>query len=275
MASEAAWRNAAVDVGAALLVALASHARAADKPITIAIYAPNAPFESGAERFASSTDWRSRSRRRRACRRWARRSRARPTSRPPSRNKQVDFAVIDGVYLAERGVPYAVLATATSGGDTAPRWALFSASVDQRRAAAGQEAEHGATGGRATPTSSSNALFDGEVQVGKFFARPAQGARHRLGGGGGVAATRPTRCSRPSREGKGLKKLFDVRDRVPEPGVLRSRRSGLAPDVVDKVKAAVLGARRGGPGARRLEGVVRPSRTARSPAAWARACAAR
>ena len=43
--------------GAALLPALLARrwrrdARAADKPITIAIYAPNAPFESGADRFA-------------------------------------------------------------------------------------------------------------------------------------------------------------------------------------------------------------------------------
>ena len=58
-----------------------------------------------------------------------RRSRASSDLEAAIKAKQVDFAVIDGVYLAERGVPYAVLATATTGGDTSPRWALFSSTA--------------------------------------------------------------------------------------------------------------------------------------------------
>jgi hypothetical protein len=47
--------------------------------------------------------------------------------------------------------------------------------------------------------------------------------------------------------GKGLKKLFDVRDRVPNPAFCEVA-SGLSSDVVNKVKAAVLGHGAAGPG---------------------------
>ena len=130
----------------AFVLATASNAGAADKPITIAIYAPNAPFESGADRFTFIN---------RLAQQVTSAAGVPATGKAFARasdletairNKQVDFAVIDGVYLAERGVPYPVLATATSGGDTAPRWALFSGSAAQRRRAAGQEAERGLDG---------------------------------------------------------------------------------------------------------------------------------
>jgi hypothetical protein len=227
------------------LLAVASHARAADKPITIAIYAPNAPFQSGADRFS-----------------FVNRLAQQVTSAGPVpavgkaftraadlelaiRNKQVDFAIIDGVYLAERGVPYAVLATATSGGDTAPRWALFSGSVDKIDQLQGKKLSI-ATSGPRDADFASNALFDGEVQVGKFFAGQNK-APDIAAAVAAVSLHKADAVFAPESEGKGLKKLFDVRDRVPNAAFCEVG-SGLAPDLVAKVKAAVLSHGAAGPG---------------------------
>jgi len=223
----------------------ATDARAADKPITIAIYAPNAPFQSGADRFTFIN-------------RLAQqvssvvgvpatgKAFARASDLEAAiRSKQIEFAVIDGVYLAERGVPYAVLATATSGGDTAPRWALFSGSVDKIDQLQGKKLSI-ATSGPRDADFASNALFDGEVQVGKFFAGQNK-APDIAAAVAAVSLHKADAVFAPESEGKGLKKLFDVRDRVPNAAFCEVG-SALAPDLVAKVKAAVLAHGAAGPG---------------------------
>jgi hypothetical protein len=220
-------------------------AHAADKPIVIAIYAPNAPFESGTERFAfinrlaqqitsvagvAATG----------------KAFARSTDLEAAiKNRQVDFAVIDGVYLAERNVPYQVLATATSGGDTAPHWALFSSTATKVDELQGKKLSMAASGPRDTEFAS-NALFDGEVQVGKFFSNPVQHAPDIAAAVAAVSLHKADAVFAPESQGKGLKKLFDVRDRVPNPAFCEV---GTEPaDVVGKVKQAVLGHGAAGPG---------------------------
>jgi ABC-type amino acid transport substrate-binding protein len=233
----------------ALMIALAafaaSDARAADKPITIAIYAPNAPFDSGGDRFTFIN---------RLAQQVTSVAGVQATAKSFARagdletaikNKQVDFAVIDGVYLAERGVPYSVLATATSGGDPAPRWALFSGSATRVEDLQGKKLSVAATGGRDVEFLS-NALFDGEVQIGKFFAGQAK-APEMSAAVAAVSLHKADAVFAPESMGKGLKKLFDVRDRVPNPAFCEVA-SGLSPDLVNKVKAAVLGHGAAGPG---------------------------
>src|SRR4030095_8506690 len=83
--------------------------------------------------------------------------------------KQVDFAVIDGVYLAERGVPWQVLAAATSGGEIAPKWALFSSTVSSVPELQGKKLAIATAGPRDTAFIE-NALLDGELQLSKFFS---------------------------------------------------------------------------------------------------------
>jgi ABC-type amino acid transport substrate-binding protein len=229
-------------LAATALLTISSHARAADKPITIAIYAPNAPFASGADRFS-----------------FVNRLAQQVTSlgvpavgkafarasdlELAIRNKQVEFAVIDGVYLAERGVPYAVLATATSSGDTAPRWALFSGGAAKVDELQGKKLSI-ATSGPRDSEFASNALFDGEVQVGKFFA--AQNKAPDIASAvAAVSLHKADAVFAPESEGKGLRKLFDVRDRVPNPAFCEVG-AALAPDLVSKVKAAVLAHGAGG-----------------------------
>jgi hypothetical protein len=220
-------------------------AHAADKPVVVAIYAPNAPFESGTERFAFIN---------RLAQQITSAAGVPATGKAFARstdleaaikNKQVDFAVIDGVYLAERGVPYQVLATATSGGDTAPKWALFAAAAARVDELQGKKLSMAASGPRDSDFAS-NALFDGEVQVSKFFAAPVQHAPDIAGAVQAVSLHKADAVFAPENLGKGLKKVFDVRDRVPNPAFCET---GSSPsDIVSKVRAAVLGHGAAGPG---------------------------
>lgn len=236
-------------LAAAMLVAAATmaatDARAADKPITIAIYAPNAPFQSGADRFTFVN---------RLAQQVSSVVGVPATGKAFARaadlelaikNKQVDFAVVDGVYLAERGVPYAVLATATSEGDTAPRWGLFSKTATKVDELQGKKLSI-ATAGARDSDFASNALFDGELQVGKFFAAQSK-APDIASAVAAVSLQKADAVFAPESMGKSLKKVFDVRDRVPNPAFCEVA-SGMAPDLVNKVKAAVLGHGAAGPG---------------------------
>lgn len=220
---------------AAMLVA--SHATAADKPLTIAIYAPNAPFESGADRFTFIN---------RLAQQVSSVAGVPATGKAFARasdleaairSKQVDFAVIDGVYLAERGVPYAVLATATTGGDTQPRWALFSKTASKVDDLQGKKLSIATSGSRDSDFAS-NALFDGELQVGKFFSGQSK-APDIASAVAAVSLQKADAVFAPESMGKSLKKVFDVRDRVPNPAFCEVA-SGMSPDLVSKVKSAVL-----------------------------------
>jgi hypothetical protein len=222
-----------------------SDARAADKPLTIAIYAPNAPFESGTERFAFVT---------RLAQQVTSAAGVPATGKAFARAadletaikaKQVDFAIIDGVYLAERGVPYQVLATATSGGDVAPKWALFSSTVSRVEELQGKKLSM-ATSGPRDAEFASNALFDGELQVGKFFSARTT-APDIASAVAAVNLKKADAVFAPESQGKGLKAIFEVRDRVPNAAFCEVG-GGLPSDVVSKVKAAVLGHGAAGPG---------------------------
>jgi hypothetical protein len=228
-----------------MVLPLGLRAHAADKPIVIAIYAPNAPFESGTERFAFIN---------RLAQQVTSVAGVQATGKAFARssdletaikNRQVDFAVIDGVYLAERNVPYQVLATATSSGDTAPHWALFSATATKVDELQGKKLSMALSGPRDSEFAS-NALFDGEVQVGRFFSNPVQHAPDIAAAVAAVNLHKADAVFAPESQGKGLKKVFDVRDRVPNPAFCEI---GAQPaDVVGRVKQAVLGHGAAGPG---------------------------
>jgi ABC-type amino acid transport substrate-binding protein len=227
------------------MVVAATGAQAAERPITIAIYAPNAPFDSGTERYAFVN---------RLAQQVTSAAGIPATGKAFARAsdlenaikaKQVDFAVVDGVYLAQRGVPWQVLATATSGGDTAPKWALFSSSVTKVEDLQGKKLSLAASGPRDADFLS-NALFDGELQVAKFFASRAT-APDIAAAVAAVSLHKADAVFAPESQGKGLKVLFEVRDRVPNPAFCEVG-SGLPADIVSKVKAAVLGHGAAGPG---------------------------
>ena len=222
---------------------LSASASAADKPLVIAIFAPNAAFESGGARFefvnrlaqqitsAAGVPAEGKA--------FARAS----DLEAAIRNKQVDFAILDGVYLAERGVPYNVLATATSGGDTAPRWALFTSTAASVQELQGKKLTMASAGPRDSAFIE-NALFDGELQIAKFFA--ARSSAPDLNSAvASVNLKKADAVFAPETQGKGLRKIFDA-GRVPNPAFCEISTS-LSADVVNKVKQAVLSHGAAGP----------------------------
>jgi hypothetical protein len=239
-------RRALVIAAALFAVAniINSRALAADKPLTIAIYAPNAPFESGADRFA-----------------FVNRLAQQITSaaglpaegkafaraadlEAAIKNKQVDFAIIDGVYLAERGVPYNVLATATSGGDTQPRWALFASGATNVQDLQGKKLSLAQAGSK-DQAFIENVLLDGELPIKKWFASLTSSPDI----SSAVAAVNLKKADAvfaPESQAKGLKKIFDA-GRVPNPAFCEVA-AGLSADVVSRVKNAVLSHGAAGPG---------------------------
>src|SRR5687767_8377122 len=95
----------------ALAFAFAGDALAQDaKQITIAIYAPNAPFESGADRFAFVTRLAQQVTSAAGVPAQGKAFARAADLEAAIKAKQVDFAIVDGVYLAERSVPYPILA---------------------------------------------------------------------------------------------------------------------------------------------------------------------
>jgi ABC-type amino acid transport substrate-binding protein len=228
----------------AALMLLAPSARAEDAGITIAIYAPNAPFESAADRFAFINRLAQQVTSAAGVKAQGKAFARAGDLEMAIKNKQVEFAVVDGVYLAERNVPFAVLATATSGGDTAPRWALFANGATSVQDLQGKKLSMTASGPR-DAAFVENALLDGELQIGKFFAARSS-APDISSAVAAVALKKADAVFAPESQGKGLKKLFDA-GKIPNAAFCEVGTS-LSADVVAKVKQAVISHGAAGPG---------------------------
>ncbi len=205
----------------------------ADGKLVIAIYAPNAPFESGEQRygfasrlaqqltsagvaaeakgFAHSSDFEA-----------------------AAGKEQVDFAIVDGVYLGERNAPWPVLASATIGGDPSARWALFSGLPGGVFELSGKRLALAATGSKDNQFID-NALLDGELGH-HFGAR--QPSPDVVSAVTAVTLKKADCVFAPEFAGRGLHKVFDA-GRVPNPALVQVR-SKIAPEVVEKVRKAVL-----------------------------------
>ncbi len=210
-------------------------AHADDKPITIAIYAPNAPFESAADRFAFINRLAQQVTSAAGVKAQGKAFARASDLEMAIKNKQVDFAVIDGVYLAERGVPFGVLATATSGGDTAPRWALFSSTAANVQELQGKQAVDDHRQGPRDAAFVENALLDGELQIAKFFMRRAPRRPDLSSAVAAVALKKADAVFAPESQGKGLKKVFEA-GKVPNAAFCEVG-SGLPADVVSEGEA--------------------------------------
>jgi len=153
----------------------------------------------------------------------------------------VDFAIVDSVYLAAR--TFKVIATATTGGSTSKRWALF--------VGAGVPNFLGLQGKRLAYASSSprdmafieHAMLDSEVNVNKFFGA-RQGTPDVASAVAAVALGKADCVVAPADRGKGLRKIFDA-GAVPNPGFVQVK-TGLADALVASVSKAILGFGAGG-----------------------------
>lgn len=219
----------------AVALALLCSGRAAAEPkLVVAIYAPNAPFDSGDARYAFAS-------------RLAQQIQtasgvaAEPKAFAHAADfeaaiakDQVDFAVVDGIYLAERNAPYAVLAVATTGGDTSVRWSLFSSLPGGVFELEGKRLALAATGPKDTQFID-NALLDGELSH-HFGSR--QTAPDIVSAVTAVSLKKADCVFAPDFAGRGLRKVFDA-GRIPNPAFVQVRAT-VAADVLEKVKKAVL-----------------------------------
>ncbi len=219
----------------AALLLFGATSRAQEKKLIIAIYAPNAPFSSGTEQFS-----------------FVQRLAQQVTSaagvpaegksfvraadlETAIKNKQVDFAVIDGVYLAEKGVPYPVLALATTAGETTSRWGLYSQRAADVPSLQGKRLSIAATGSR-DEEFLSNALLDGVVTAKRFFASQSR-APSIASAVEAVKLGKADAVFAPESESKGMKNIFDA-GRVPNPAFCEVGAHDAA--LTSKVRAAVL-----------------------------------
>ena len=234
-----------------LLVLAAAHLAAAparaqqpaDKqPLTVAIYAPNAPFDGADARYG-----------------YVQRLATHignlagtPTKGVAFKNAGdfeaavkrggVDFAIVDAVYLAARG-GFKVIATAKTGGRTSQPWALFvGGGVANVVGLRGKRLVY-ATASSRDLAFVEHALLDSELSVSKFFSA-RQGAPDIASAVASVSLGRADAVLAPIDKGKGLKKVFEAAA-VPNPGFVQAKTT--IPDaVVASVTRAVLGFGAGG-----------------------------
>jgi hypothetical protein len=210
-------------------------------PITIAIFAPNAPFEGADARYSYvqrlATHIGSVAGVQAKGQAFARAG----DFEAAVKGGKVDFAIVDSVYLASR--TFKVIATATTGGSTSKRWALF--------VAAGIPNFIGLQGKRLAYASSSprdlafieHAMLDSEVNVNKFFGS-RQGTPDVASAVAAVSLGKADCVVAPVDRGRGLRKIFDAGS-VPNPGFVQVK-TALPDATVAAVSKAVLGFGAGG-----------------------------
>lgn len=213
---------------------------AAQEKLTIAIFAPNAPFESGDARYAfisrlaqqitSSTG-----------------ATVEPKAYARSQDleaalqkNQVDLAVLDGIYLAERGVPYNVLATAASNGDTYARWVLYSSELGGIGELQGKRLVYVATAARDS-NFIDNGLLDGELP--KHFG--TRQTTPDLASAITTVVLKKAECVfAPEGQGRGLHRVFEG-PRVPNPALVQIN-TALRSELLAKIRQAVFASNQGG-----------------------------
>ena len=218
------------------MILLAAGSAAADPKLVVGIYAPNAPFESGDARYSFASRLGQQIQAATGVGTEPRAFARAADFEAAIAKQQIDFAIVDGVYLAERNVPYAVIASATSGGETATRWSLFSSLPGGIFELAGKRIALAATGPKDTQFID-NALLDGEL-LHHFGARET--APDINSAVTAVVLKKADCVFAPDLSGRGLRRVFDA-GHVPNPAFVQVR-STVAAEVVEKVKKAVLAA---------------------------------
>jgi hypothetical protein len=128
------------------------------------------------------------------------------------------------------------MAIATTGGETQPKWALFSSVGTDVKSLQGKRLSAAHAGPR-DDDFIGNALFDGELQVKKFFSAKSE-APDLAAAVAAVTLKKADAVFAPESEGKGLKNVFEA-GRIPNPAFCDVG-SGLDSATISKIKQAVL-----------------------------------
>lgn len=221
-------------VAIAVLLLAGALPAAAQEKLTIALFVPNAPFEDGDARYAFIS---------RLAQQIGTSTGVTVEPKPYARSQdleaalqknQVDFAVLDGIYLAERGVPYNVIATAASGGDTSTRWILYSSESGGIGELQGKRLVYVATTSRDS-NFIDNGLLDGELP--KHFG--TRQTTPDLASAITAVVLKKAECVfAPEGQGRGLRRVFEG-PRVPNPALVQVN-GAVRPELVTKIRQVVL-----------------------------------
>ena len=225
-------------LSALVLMALPGPAAAQDK-LTVAIYAPNAPFDSGDARYSFAS-------------RLAQQLSAAGVPAEPKayaragdfeaavKKGLVDFAILDAVFLAERGTPWQVLAVATSGGEASSRWVLIAPEAAGVLDLQGKRLAHAQSGGK-DHAFIDNVLLDGELPK-LFGAR--QGTPDIASAVAAVSLKKADAVFAPEAAARGQRHIFEA-GRIPNPALVVVKAT-LPKETIDKVRSAALSVSGGG-----------------------------
>ncbi len=182
--------------------------------VAIAIYTPNVLFENPSARFAYVQD---------VARQVSAATGVEFQGKAFSRSVdlevaikkgEVQFAILDAVYVAAGGAGHPVLATATTRGEIAPHWALFSSGATDLRALRGQRLWVARTSAR-DDDFIENALFGGDLRIKEWFG--GKGETPDLASAViSVKRREKDAALLPETAGQGLKRLLEA-GRVPGP----------------------------------------------------------
>lgn len=210
------------------------------RPLVVALYAPTAPLANAEARFAYVEKL----------------ARQLSAAGVPAQGKvfarsgdlegairhgQVDLAVLDAIYLAERGLNYPVLAATTVSGESALRWGLYT-SLPQGNlgSLAGKRLSWAQTAGK-EPTFLDNALLEGELKVAEHFdLRPPAPD---IAAAVSEVVLRHADCvfaPDVAVAGKGLRRVFDA-GKVQNPALVQVQQR-LPRDVVIRAQRVLLSA---------------------------------
>jgi len=216
--------------------------------ITIAIFAPNAPFDDSSQRFAYVQ---------RLAEQVSRAANVQATGKAFARSVdleaaikkgQIDFGIVDAVYLAGRGVgTWKVLATATTSGRTEQPWRLYaspSVGANAPFQLSGKRLALASAGSAKDTAFLENALFEGVVPLAKFFPK-RETAPDVASAVTTVSLGKADAVFAPEGHAKGLKPVGDALARVPLPAFVAIR-PGLPAQMVAAVQSGVTSFAGGG-----------------------------
>lgn len=223
-----------------LLPLLCAGARAEEpRPLTLAFFAPTAPLGSVEGRFAYVEKL----------------ARQLQAAGIPAQGKvfaraadlegalrraQVDLAILDSAYLAEKGLSFPVLAVVTAAGEPALRWSLYTSVQKGSVQSLFRLRLAWAVVGTREPVFLDTVLLDGELKVAQTFdLRPAPDIAAAVSD---VVLRRAECVFAPdlAAQGKGLRRVYDA-GRVPNPALVLVQ-SKLPRDLVERAQRVLLGA---------------------------------
>jgi hypothetical protein len=224
----------------ALCLGLALPAPAAAAELTLALYAPTAPLPSAQARF-SYVEKLARQLQAAGVQVQGRAFARAVDLESAIKRGAVDLAILDAIYLAERGPSYPVLAVATVGQDTTLRWGLYTAVQKGSMLELGTSKLAWTQVVGREPTFLDQVLLDGELRVAQFFELrpPAPDVAAAVS----EVVLRRADCvfaPEPAVAGKGLRRVYDA-GRVPNPALVQVN-PRLPRDVVQLVQRTVLAA---------------------------------